>query len=194
MIDGSSALFDRSVSTATDRLRIIAPSCQGRRDPASIRLARDQRAPDAGGSTRTNLTREGTAMHPQESLILPLACGLFLLGAAFATGADAAVGEENKITCMYPVWVGFGPVHLANELGYFKDEGIDGRGDPRRRHAERHGGHGARRHRLLPAHGRRVSGPRPPQGHAGHHHRHDRPFAPAATAGRPTSRSSRSAT
>jgi NitT/TauT family transport system substrate-binding protein len=25
---------------------------------------------------------------------------------------------------MYPVWVGFGPVHLANELGYFKEEGI----------------------------------------------------------------------
>ena len=28
---------------------------------------------------------------------------------------------------MYPVWVGFGPVHLANELGYFKDEGIRSR-------------------------------------------------------------------
>jgi NitT/TauT family transport system substrate-binding protein len=39
--------------------------------------------------------------------------------------ANAAVGEENKITCMYPVWVGFGPVHLANELGYFKDAGIE---------------------------------------------------------------------
>ena len=40
-------------------------------------------------------------------------------------GAHAAVGEKNKITCMYPVWVGFGPIHLANELGYFKDEGIE---------------------------------------------------------------------
>lgn len=38
--------------------------------------------------------------------------------------ARAAAGEADKITCMYPVWVGFGPVHLANELGYFKDEGI----------------------------------------------------------------------
>src|SRR4030095_4589177 len=37
---------------------------------------------------------------------------------------QAAVGEADKVTCMYPVWVGFGPVHLANELGYFKDEGI----------------------------------------------------------------------
>src|ERR1044072_752294 len=48
---------------------------------------------------------------------------LFL--APFAQDAKAAVGDENKITCMYPVWVGFGPVHLANELGYFKDEGIE---------------------------------------------------------------------
>lgn len=44
---------------------------------------------------------------------------------SFSGGAQAAVGEPNKITCMYPVWVGFGPVHLANELGYFKEEGIE---------------------------------------------------------------------
>ncbi len=45
--------------------------------------------------------------------------------AGLAGQANAAVGEENKITCMYPVWVGFGPVHIANELGYFADEGIE---------------------------------------------------------------------
>ncbi len=39
--------------------------------------------------------------------------------------ALAAVGDANKVTCMYPVWVGFGPVHLAKELGYFKEEGIE---------------------------------------------------------------------
>lgn len=39
--------------------------------------------------------------------------------------AEAAVGSPQKVTCMYPVWVGFGPVHLANELGYFKEEGIE---------------------------------------------------------------------
>ena len=54
--------------------------------------------------------------------LLAVAATLFALHAQVA---QAAVGEENKITCMYPVWVGFGPVHLANELGYFKDEGIE---------------------------------------------------------------------
>jgi NitT/TauT family transport system substrate-binding protein len=54
---------------------------------------------------------------------------LFALAAAALPGllvnqAQAAVGEPDKITCMYPVWVGFGPVHLANELGYFAEEGI----------------------------------------------------------------------
>ena len=50
---------------------------------------------------------------------------MILIGAGFVLPAGAKVGDENKITCMYPVWVGFGPVHLANELGYFKDEGIE---------------------------------------------------------------------
>ena len=47
-----------------------------------------------------------------------------LLSASSQTPARAAAGEPDKVTCMYPVWVGFGPVHLANELGYFKDEGL----------------------------------------------------------------------
>ena len=55
---------------------------------------------------------------------------LLLLAASFLLAlpggeARAAVGQADKVTCMYPVWVGFGPVHLANELGYFKDEGIE---------------------------------------------------------------------
>ena len=55
-----------------------------------------------------------------------LALALAAFGSALTPGAArAAVGEENKITCAYPVWVGFGPVHLANELGYFKEEGIE---------------------------------------------------------------------
>jgi NitT/TauT family transport system substrate-binding protein len=55
------------------------------------------------------------------SLVLTAA---ILLGIFGQGSAHAAVGEKDKVTCMYPVWVGFGPVHLANELGYFKDEGL----------------------------------------------------------------------
>jgi NitT/TauT family transport system substrate-binding protein len=47
-----------------------------------------------------------------------------LIVAPFTQDAKAAVGDENKITCMYPTWVGYGPIHIANELGFFKDEGI----------------------------------------------------------------------
>src|SRR5687768_5213453 len=59
----------------------------------------------------------------------PLGLTLLIAAAAVLAGApgdraEAAVGEADKVTCMYPVWVGFGPVHLANELGYFKEEGI----------------------------------------------------------------------
>jgi NitT/TauT family transport system substrate-binding protein len=43
---------------------------------------------------------------------------------ALSRDASAAVGDPDTITCAYPVWVGFGPVHLANELGYFEEEGI----------------------------------------------------------------------
>lgn len=58
-------------------------------------------------------------------LTLPLLLAAVLFGAFAAGGARAAVNEPDKITCMYPVWVGFGPVHLANALGYFEEEGIE---------------------------------------------------------------------
>ena len=60
-----------------------------------------------------------------KGLRLPLLLIATLVAMAPATGAYAAVGQADKVTCMYPVWVGFGPVHLANELGYFKEEGIE---------------------------------------------------------------------
>lgn len=50
--------------------------------------------------------------------------GALALAVMVSSPAEAAVGDKDKVTCMYPVWVGFGPVHLANELGYFKDEGL----------------------------------------------------------------------
>jgi len=59
-----------------------------------------------------------------KTLLLCLAATLMAAGLA-GSSASAGVGQKDKITCMYPVWVGFGPVHLANELGYFKEEGIE---------------------------------------------------------------------
>ena len=58
--------------------------------------------------------------------MLTVAFALATLATVLTPAAGrAAVGDENKITCAYPVWVGFGPVHLANELGFFKEEGIE---------------------------------------------------------------------
>ena len=45
------------------------------------------------------------------------------LTATFSARPVEAAGPDH-LYCAYPFWVGFGPVHLANELGYFKDEGI----------------------------------------------------------------------
>jgi NitT/TauT family transport system substrate-binding protein len=36
----------------------------------------------------------------------------------------AEAAGPDQLVCMYPFWVGFAPLHLANELGYFKDEGV----------------------------------------------------------------------
>jgi NitT/TauT family transport system substrate-binding protein len=47
-----------------------------------------------------------------------------ILAVGPAPDAKAAVGDPDTVTCAYPVWVGFGPVHLANALGYFEEEGI----------------------------------------------------------------------
>jgi NitT/TauT family transport system substrate-binding protein len=59
-----------------------------------------------------------------KTLLLCLVAALAVAGLTIDQ-AKAEVGNPNKVTCMYPVWVGFGPVHIANELGYFKEEGIE---------------------------------------------------------------------
>jgi NitT/TauT family transport system substrate-binding protein len=61
----------------------------------------------------------------RKELMLPLLfASMLVLGAGAPDDAAAAVGDPDTVTCAYPIWVGFGPVHLANELGYFEDEGI----------------------------------------------------------------------
>src|SRR5918996_6518757 len=60
----------------------------------------------------------------KKELMLPLLVAAPLVMATGAKEAAAAVGDPDTVTCAYPIWVGFGPVHLANELGYFAEEGI----------------------------------------------------------------------
>ena len=60
-------------------------------------------------------------MSNRTSLVLAAVLATALSG---LSSQARAAGEADVVTCAYPVWVGFGPVHLANELGYFKEEGI----------------------------------------------------------------------
>jgi NitT/TauT family transport system substrate-binding protein len=44
------------------------------------------------------------------------------IGAAFGSSAPASAGE---ISIGHTIWVGYGPMYLARDLGYFKEEGVD---------------------------------------------------------------------
>lgn len=53
--------------------------------------------------------------------------GLSTILAALAISAAGFAGPaaaDDTISCAYPFWPGFAPVHLANELGYFAEEGL----------------------------------------------------------------------
>ena len=52
------------------------------------------------------------------SLLRNLSATLFLL--LLATSANAA----DQIRCVFPFWFGNAPVFVANELGYFAEEGL----------------------------------------------------------------------
>lgn len=39
-------------------------------------------------------------------------------------GYAGTASAEDKINCMLPFWPGFAPVYLANQLGYFQQEGL----------------------------------------------------------------------
>lgn len=62
--------------------------------------------------------------HCKNALCAATVCVALVMWGMRADEARAEVGNDNTVTCAYPVWVGFGPVHLANALGYFEDEGI----------------------------------------------------------------------
>ena len=38
--------------------------------------------------------------------------------------ASSASAQDLTLKCAYPFWPGFAPVYLAQELGYFKEEGL----------------------------------------------------------------------
>jgi NitT/TauT family transport system substrate-binding protein len=51
-----------------------------------------------------------------------------LLAAGLAIGlspVSALADEDNEITCFLPFWVGFGPTFLADDLGYYAEEGLE---------------------------------------------------------------------
>lgn len=52
------------------------------------------------------------------TLMFAAALGLATLGQGGLAAAD------DTISCAYPFWPGFAPVHLAQELGYFQQEGL----------------------------------------------------------------------
>jgi NitT/TauT family transport system substrate-binding protein len=57
--------------------------------------------------------------------------GILAILAFLAVGAAGILVPEranaagpDHLDCAYPFWVGFAPLHLANELGYFEEQGI----------------------------------------------------------------------
>jgi NitT/TauT family transport system substrate-binding protein len=47
-----------------------------------------------------------------------------IAGLAFAAATGSAQAAD-KITAFFPTWPGFAPVYVANQLGYFKEEGLE---------------------------------------------------------------------
>jgi NitT/TauT family transport system substrate-binding protein len=44
---------------------------------------------------------------------------------AAAIGLSAAAAKADTFEIVHTTWVGYGPLYLAQDLGYFKDEGVD---------------------------------------------------------------------
>jgi len=48
-----------------------------------------------------------------------------LIGGIAALGFAASASAAETIKCAYPYWFGFAPVHVAAELGFFAEEGVE---------------------------------------------------------------------
>lgn len=48
-----------------------------------------------------------------------------LIGAVAALGFASSAAAAETIKCAYPFWFGFAPVHVAKELGFFAEEGLE---------------------------------------------------------------------
>jgi ABC-type nitrate/sulfonate/bicarbonate transport system substrate-binding protein len=68
--------------------------------------------------------RETILIAKKELMLLLFGASMLVLSIGASEDAAAAVGDPDTVTCAYPIWVGFGPVHLANELGCFAEKGI----------------------------------------------------------------------
>jgi len=53
-----------------------------------------------------------------------LATAALALALAAALARPATTAADDKITAMFPTWPGYAPVMVADELGYFRDEGL----------------------------------------------------------------------
>jgi len=70
----------------------------------------------------------GKRWHYLATLVLGLALVLTACVAPQATqsgGAAAGGAQPIKLNLSYSVWVGYGPLFIARDKGYFKDEGLD---------------------------------------------------------------------
>ncbi|MFG1294254.1 ABC transporter substrate-binding protein [Xanthobacter variabilis] len=47
------------------------------------------------------------------------------LGAAMLVAGTAGAAQAGKLSIGHFIWVGYGPMYLARDLGYFKDEGVE---------------------------------------------------------------------
>ncbi|MFQ5784133.1 MAG: ABC transporter substrate-binding protein [Alphaproteobacteria bacterium] len=57
-------------------------------------------------------------------LIIAILGAFVGLAALSAQTTPVKAAGPDHLDCAYPFWVGFAPLHLANELGYFKEQGL----------------------------------------------------------------------